>query len=225
MSSFKRLCLVIVVSLAACGSKRAAETGSKVEGCDPSHDPTPAAAYKQYLAEGGAPVDYPHLVRVMYDKTPTDRFDVIYHPGPDQPIPSLGTIYKCTLYRDDAKLARAMVLDASWATADAAARKRIALDTDWIAFGSGLNLYPQNWDADYTFHAPELTVLADGGIRIIEWRNHLEMTSYLGDTHLDSYVRESRVFAADGSVSAARTLASFTAAPSKRADFRSGSLR
>jgi hypothetical protein len=122
-------------------------------------------------------------------------------------------------------LAQAIVLHAGWATADAAARKRIALDTDWSVFGSGMNLVPSNWDHDHPFHAPELVVLADGGIEITEWRNRPRVTPYVSGTHEDIYVRERRIFAADGSVSAAKRLAAYNAGVNKHASFRSGSLR
>lgn len=225
MSSFTT-CLVLVFGVVACGSgPAAARSGSVVEGCDAAHDPTPAAAYAQYLAQGGEPVEAPRLVQVLYDKKPTVRFDVIYGPAPHMPTTSLGTVYRCKLYRDDAKLAKAIVLDAGWSKADAEARKRIALDTDWSVFGNGVNLVPPHWDNDYPFHAPELVVLADGGIQITQWRNHPHITSYMDGSQEDIYVREQRIFAADGSVSAPTKLVAYNAGVNKHANFRSGSLR
>ena len=218
--------LVILFGVVACGNGTvAAPSGSVVAGCDATNDPSPAAAYAQYRAQGGEPVDAPDRVFVLYDKKPTDRFMVIYDPGPHQPTPSLGTIYKCRFYGDNATLARAMVLDAGWATASHDSRKQIALDTDWIAFGHGLNHVPTNWSADHTFHAPEVVALADGSIQITQWRNHPKVISYMDGSHEDIYVRERRTFAADGSVSEATKLASYNAGEPKHEDFRSGSLR
>jgi len=218
--------LVIMFGVVACGNKPGAAKGSAVvEGCDATHDPSPAAVYAQYLAQGGEAVEAPELVRVLYEKKPTDRFEVIYDPGPHQPTPSLGTVYKCAFYRDAANLARAMVLDAGWATASTDTRKQIALDTDWIAFGRGMNTVPTNWSADHTFHAPEVVALADGRIQITQWRNHPKMISYRDGSHEDIYVREVRTFAADGSVSEVKKLTAYNAGAPKHEDFRSGSLR
>jgi hypothetical protein len=216
--------LVLVFGVLACGKGPGDAASAVVEGCDATHDPTPAAAYAQYLAQGGEPVDAPELVLVLYDKKPTDRFMVIYDPGPHQPTPLLGTVFQCGFYRDAAKLARAMVLDAGWATATVDVRKQIALDTDWIAFGRGLNRVPTNWSADHAFHAPSVVALPDGGIEITQWRNHPKVISYRDGSHENIYVRERRTYAADGSVSEVTNLASYNAGEPKH-DFRSGSLR
>lgn len=194
---------VAIAALALCACKK---SGSEDEWhCAPTVKPSPEWAYQEHQAAGGVKVEFPKQLEIAERGDYKALYEFHYTPGPDQPNPLLGRVWKCKLYSDPRALAKVLLADEGWAAAKPDDRTKLAHKVYTMLWGSMTK--PNNdWNAQTTFNPPELTALPDGGVKLVHWRSDYKIDSHMtgGKQH---FIWEVVTFAPDASVGEPKIIA------------------
>lgn len=176
--------------------------------CDPATKPTRAWAYQQYLKEGGEKHNHPYVHFRPHGRV-ADLWELTLEGGPDQPSEHrLTRVFRCKVFKDDRKLAQAILLDWGWKEADGAARAELAAKIDQ-RMNDVVTSQPTDWSPRHTFAAPEAKALPGGGVQLVRWVDEHHVVSYFSGESEAHYLRQKITYGPGALPSPPRTLEKF----------------